>query len=211
MSARRARVQASESPPASEVRHERALDAVLDLGHFEIRLAGRGGDGVVTAGEILGEAAVRQGRHAQSIPTFGPERRGAMSACTLRISNRLLLVFDPTIWLHAPVTPGLQAGGTLVFNSPNTPEEVGAVLRDGPFGLDAEPYHVFTVDATGIAMEILGRPITNTTMMGALTGATDVLDPGCLSAVLGERFGEMGEKNIEAARAGRARLVGAEV
>lgn len=186
----------------------------------EIRLVGRGGHGVVTAGELLGEAAVRRERYAQAIPTFGPERRGALSACTLRIADEpillkcsstqpnVLLVFDPTIWHHAPVSLGLQEGSTLVFNSPRAPAEVEADLRGGayPTRIDLQACRVCTLDATGIALETLGRPITNTAMMGALAGATDVLELEALEEVLHERFRDKGEMNVAAARAGATRL-----
>jgi 2-oxoacid:acceptor oxidoreductase gamma subunit (pyruvate/2-ketoisovalerate family) len=186
----------------------------------EIRLVGRGGQGVVTAGELLGEAAIRRDRFAQAIPTFGPERRGALSMCTLRIADEpillkcsstqpnVLLVFDPTIWHHAPVSLGLQEGSTLVFNTPRDPAEVEADLRAGnhPTRIDLEDCRIFTLDATGIALETIGRPITNTAMMGALAGATGVLEMESLEDVLRERFGAKGEQNVAAARASAKRL-----
>jgi len=187
----------------------------------EIRLMGRGGGGIVTAGELLGQAALLEGRHAQSMPTFGPERRGALSTCTLRIGTdeillkcstaqpSILAVLDPTIWHHAPVTMGLQEGATLVFNTPASPEEVEADLRAArhgyPLGVDA--CTVITVDATKIALEHIGRAITNTTMMGAVSGATDIVSMASIEAVLGERFGAKADANIAAARAGRDSLV----
>ena len=188
----------------------------------EIRLVGRGGTGVVTAGELLGQAAVREERHAQAIPTFGPERRGALSSCTLRISETpillkcssthpdILLVIDATIWRHAPVTAGLAEGGVLVFNSTSGPDEVEKELRSGDLGyrLGVDACSIFTVDATGIAIEFIGKPITNTTMMGALAGATGVVGMSSLEEVLEERFGENGRKNRDAARAGKDRLRG---
>jgi pyruvate ferredoxin oxidoreductase gamma subunit/2-oxoisovalerate ferredoxin oxidoreductase gamma subunit len=186
----------------------------------EIRLVGRGGHGVVTAGELLGEAAVRQERYAQAIPNFGPERRGALSACTLRIADEPILlkcsstqpdvvvIFDPTIWHHAPVTLGLKEGGTIVLNTPRDPDEVKDDLRSGRHGppLTLASCAIWTVDATGIALEALGRPITNTAMMGALAGATGVLGLAPVEEVLRERFGARADSNVEAARAGCARL-----
>jgi len=130
----------------------------------EIRLVGRGGTGVVTAGEVLGKAALVEGRWAQAIPTFGPERRGALSSCTLRISGEeillkcgsirpdVLVVIDRTIWRHAPVTGGLAEGATLIFNTPASPADLEKDLR-----LDIERYELFTVDANAIALEFLGR------------------------------------------------------
>jgi 2-oxoacid:acceptor oxidoreductase gamma subunit (pyruvate/2-ketoisovalerate family) len=188
-----------------------------------MRLVGRGGDGVVTAGELLGEAALRRGRHAQSIPSFGPERRGALSSSTLRISDEpillkcaatrpgVLLVLDPTIWHHAPVTLGLLPASVLVFNSPLAPDEIRSELLSGRYGHGAslEAPRVLAVDATGIALETLGRPIPNTAMMGAFTGALDVLDLEAVEEVLRERFGARGDANVEAARRARVALVAA--
>jgi pyruvate ferredoxin oxidoreductase gamma subunit len=179
----------------------------------EIRLVGRGGTGVVTAGEVLGKAAVVEGRWAQSIPTFGPERRGALSSCTLRISSDeillkcgpirpdVLLVIDRTIWRHAPVTGGLAEGASLIFNTPASPEELLGDLR-----LDIEAYEIFTVDANGIALEFLGRAITNTAMMGALSGATQLLGMESIGGAIRERFGKAADLNIAAAEAARDRL-----
>lgn len=179
----------------------------------EIRLVGRGGTGVVTAGEVLGKAAVTEGCWAQSIPTFGPERRGALSSCTLRISGEeillkcgpirpdVLLVIDRTIWRHAPVTGGLAEGASLVFNTSAAPEELVDDLR-----LDVEAFELYTVDANGIALEFLGRAITNTAMMGALSGATQLLGMESISGAIRERFGAAADSNIAAAEAARDRL-----
>jgi len=181
----------------------------------EIRLVGRGGAGVVTAGELLGKAAVAEGNWAQAIPAFGPERRGALCTSTVRLSEEqilircaaarpaILLVLDPTIWRHAPVTGGLADGAALIFNSPVAPEELEKELQ-----LDGGKPRVYTVDATGIAMAILGRPITNTTMLGAMVHATGAVSMESLEQVLAERFGEGARKNILAARTGGAQLKG---
>lgn len=181
----------------------------------EIRLVGRGGAGVVTAGELLGKAAVVEGSWAQAIPAFGPERRGALCLSMVRVSETaillkcaaarpsILLILDATIWRHAPVTGGLANGAALIFNSTATPDELNAELQ-----LDCEHPRVYTVDATGIALSILGRPITNTTMLGALVHATGLVHMESLEHVLAERFGAAGQKNILAARAGGAQLQG---
>ena len=182
----------------------------------EIRLVGRGGHGVVTAGELLGRAAILEDCFAQAIPNFGPERRGALSACTLRIgpdpillkcsSTRpeVVLVLDPTIWQHVSVTVGLPEDGTLVFNSARSPEEIREALLAGPFGAQLGPdCRIFCVDATSIAMQHLGRPITNTAMMGALSGATPVPSLASIERVLEERFGNKAKANAAAARAAR--------
>jgi 2-oxoacid:acceptor oxidoreductase gamma subunit (pyruvate/2-ketoisovalerate family) len=186
----------------------------------EIRLAGRGGQGVVTAGDLLGKAAILEGRWAQSIPTFGPERRGALSQATLRIADEeillkctaarpdVLLVLDPTIWHFANIALGLQEGARLIFNTTLPPEDIASQLRGGAYGYrpPVDRFQVYTVDATGIALEVLGRPITNTAMMGAFVGATGLLEMHSIEAVLGERFDGKATMNIEAARQARNRL-----
>jgi 2-oxoacid:acceptor oxidoreductase gamma subunit (pyruvate/2-ketoisovalerate family) len=187
---------------------------------LEVRLVGRGGQGIVTAGDLLGRAAVGEGRWAQSIPTFGPERRGALTTCTLRISDEeillkcttarpsVLLVLDPTIWHHANVLLGLREGATLIFNTPRAPGEVedDLVSHKRGYGLPVADYEIFTVDATGIALETMGRPITNTAMMGAFVGATERLSMASVEAAIAERFERAASANLEAARAARARL-----
>ena len=185
-----------------------------------VRLVGRGGQGVVTAGDLLGKAAVNGGRFAQSIPTFGPERRGALSLATLRIDEEeillkctasqpgVVLVLDPTIWHFANVLLGLREGASLIFNTPRSPAEIDQDLREGRYGYrpPTPRYRVFTVDATDIALSVLGRAITNTAMMGAFVGATGILEMSAVEAVLSERFGEKAKGNVEAARIARERL-----
>lgn len=180
----------------------------------EARLAGRGGQGVVTAGELLGTAVLRSGRHAQSLPTFGPERRGALAQCTLRVSDEpirlkcstarpsILACLDPTIWRHAPITLGLQEGAVLVVNTTQDAAALEEALRSGryPSALAVERCSVHTLDATGIALEAIGRPISNTAMLGAVAGVTGIVGLADLEDALRERFGAKGEANVAAAR-----------
>lgn len=186
----------------------------------EIRLAGRGGQGVVTAGDLLGRAALREGRWSQSIPSFGPERRGALCVSTLRISQQQILLrcasvtpnhvllLDPTIWHQANLLGGLQEAGSIIFNSPRPAAEIEAELRSGKYGyrLELTSCAVFAVDATQIALELIGLPITNTTMLGALVGATGLVGMEAVEAAIEERFGVVARKNIDAARAARERV-----
>ena len=179
----------------------------------EIRLQGRGGQGVVTAGELLGKVAILEGKFAQSIPTFGPERRGALSTCSLRISNRPILLkcsstiadviclFDPTIWHFINITAGFVENGLLIFNTTKSPEEINKELITGKYGysLTSRNYSVFTVDATGIALEIMGKAITNTAMMGAFTKATGLVQTESVKSVLKEKFGDRADINIQSA------------
>ena len=188
----------------------------------EIRLQGRGGQGIVTAGDLLGKAAIIEGKFAQSIPTFGPERRGALSSCSLRISNRSILLkcsstmadvlclFDPTIWHFINITAGFVENGTLIFNTTKSPEEIRDELTSGKYGytLTANQYTVFTVDATSIALEVMGKAITNTAMMGAFAKATGLVQMESVSSVLNEKFGDRADINIEMAKKAYESLVG---
>jgi len=169
---------------------------------IEIRLHGRGGQGAVTSAELLATAAIEQGKYAQAFPNFGPERRGAPVMAFIRIDDRqirtrhmiyhpdLVMVLDPSILRLVDVTAGLKDDGILVTNSKNTGESLRAEL-----GIT---HKLATVDANKIAMEELGLPITNTTMLGALLKAGDLIDPEALIAPLENRFGRIAGKNIKA-------------
>ena len=201
------------APAGSPTRPD--LRAVFPGAMHEIRLVGRGGTGVVTASELIGKAAMLEGRYAQALPAFGPERRGALATGVVRLSDeRILLrcgsmrphaiaVFDPTIWHVANVALGLEEHGVLVFNTPLPPDDVEAALRDGHYGyrLGVEHATVLTVDATAIALKHLGRAITNTAMIGALAAGTGLLSLDTLEAVFAERFGDDAQANLAAARA----------
>jgi len=177
------------------------------LAMSEIRLVGRGGSGVVTAGELLGRAAVAEGRPAQSIPAFGPERRGALCQCTVRLGEGALLLkcgvmrpgvvvlLDPTIWRHVPAMLAVAEKGTLLFNAPAPPA-----------GIDPAGHAVWWVDGTGIGLAELGRPIANTAMLGAFAAATGLVSLDAVREVVAERFPDAAEPNLAAAQAGHDRV-----
>ncbi|MFQ6060641.1 MAG: 2-oxoacid:acceptor oxidoreductase family protein [Thermoplasmata archaeon] len=179
----------------------------------EIKLFGRGGQGIVTAGNLLSQAAGYSGLYAQSIPTFGPERRGGPSICSLRISDRPILlrcavtqpeivcVFDPTIWHFINVLTGFQKGGKAVFNTRLSPTEVEEVLKEGRYGygLKNDRCEIWTLDATEIAERVLGKPITNTAMLGAFSRATGLVGMRDLGKAIEKRFRGEAKDNIRAA------------
>ncbi|MCB9558500.1 MAG: 2-oxoacid:acceptor oxidoreductase family protein [Deltaproteobacteria bacterium] len=183
----------------------------------EVRLVGRGGQGVVTAGELLGAAALAGGANAQAIPTFGPERRGALSSCVVRVSPEeillkhsvarpdILLCLDPTIWQVNDVRQGLADDATLIFNSNQSQESLRSALDERGF-FASNGATVFVLDATAIALEQLGKPITNTAMLGAIAGATGLISLDALGACYRERFGPRAEVNLACARAAAERL-----
>jgi pyruvate ferredoxin oxidoreductase gamma subunit len=170
---------------------------------IEIRFHGRGGQGAVTSAELLAHAAINEGRYAQAFPSFGPERRGAPVVAFCRISDEpiriraniyepdLVVVLDYSILRIVDVTAGLkQPQGILVTDSKFPGEKVKADLKiKGKLA---------AVDAAGIAMEVLGLAITNTTMLGSLVKASNVIQKESLIEPLHERFGRIAEKNIAA-------------
>lgn len=169
---------------------------------LEVRWHGRGGLGAVTSAELVACAAISEGKYAQSFPSFGPERRGAPVIAFLRISDEfirirtdiyepdIVLVIDPGLLRVVDVTAGLKEDGKLIVNSRKLPEQLKS-----EFGYK---WTVAAVNASKIARETIGLPITNTAMMGALEKVTDVVKMDSLVEQLQERFGARAEGNIEA-------------
>ena len=171
-------------------------------GLVEIRWHGRGGQGAVTSAELLAQAAISEGKFAQAFPSFGPERRGAPVLAFVRISDKqlriragitepdMVVVLDPSLLHIVNVTSGLKDNGILVINTSKSADE----LRSES---DLK-WQLATIDATKIARELLGVPITNTTMVGALIKATDVVRLESVVEPLRHRFGRLAERNINA-------------
>jgi pyruvate ferredoxin oxidoreductase gamma subunit len=169
---------------------------------IEIRLHGRGGQGAVTSAELLALAAINEGKFAQAFPSFGPERRGAPVVAFCRIDIEpirlrtnicypdLVVVLDPSILRLVNVSGGLKDDGILVTNTKYSGEKI----RD-ELGI---VHSIATVNATLIAQDELGIPITNTTMLGSLLKARNILDPASMMEPLKNRFSRVAEKNIRA-------------
>ncbi len=176
---------------------------MIDSGLIEIRWHGRGGQGAVTSAELMAQAAINEGKYAQAFPAFGAERRGAPVVAFVRIDSSkpiwvraeitepdAVVVLDQGLLRVVDVTSGLKTTGMLVINTPKDPEEITK-----EFNLDCS---LATVDATKIARELLGVPIVNTSMIGALMRATKVIKLESLFEPLRERFGRLAERNISA-------------
>jgi pyruvate ferredoxin oxidoreductase gamma subunit len=180
------------------------------LNMFEVRWHARGGQGAVTASRFLSAAGVRENKQFQAFPEFGTERMGAPIQAFTRISPEKIqlhsqvqtpdavVVLDPSLLKTVDVIAGLKDGGTLVVNSPDSP----AVIRQQTKS-EGKNIKVFTVDADTIARECVGRPITNTAMVGALVRATGLLQfdnvRDELRATFGNRFkASVVEGNIRA-------------
>jgi pyruvate ferredoxin oxidoreductase gamma subunit len=170
---------------------------------IEIRWHGRGGQGAVTSAEILAEAAISEGKFAQAFPSFGPERRGAPVLAFVRISvgqpirirssitePDVVVVLDPGLLRIVNVASGLKPGGVVIVN---TVKNAAQIRKE--FNINAT---VATVGATKIAMELLGVPITNTTMIGAVMRVTEALKIESLDEPINKRFGRLAGKNIDA-------------
>ncbi len=172
-------------------------------GFLEIRWHGRGGQGAVTSAELLARAAINEGKFAQAFPSFGPERRGAPVLAFDRVSDKLpikiraeitepdvVVVLDASLIHIVNVTAGLKQDGILVLNT-------GKSLRELKPELDSR-WRLATIDASKIAREVLGVPIVNTTMLGALIKATGVVKMESLTEPLEARFGRLAERNAGA-------------
>lgn len=170
----------------------------------EIRWHGRGGQGVVTAGKLLAEAALGTDQYFQAFPDYGPERMGAPIRAFTRLSDepitihsqvetpKVVLVLDPTLLGTVPVAEGLAEDGVLVVNTALSPQEVRDItgFKTGK---------IYTVDASHIAIEEMGREITNTPMLGALVEATGLVSLDALEDELQAWFEEkISEKAIHA-------------
>lgn len=159
----------------------------------EIRLHGRGGQGVVKASHIVVKAAVRGDAYGQFIPFFGVERKGSPVFGFLRLSDApirrktqiyapdILVIFDDTLVKLPATYAGLKAGGTVIVNSVKTAEELGVPAQAG---------EVAIVDATGISERLFGRNMPNTAMLGALARVTDLVDRETLFDEIAAAFGE---------------------
>lgn len=170
---------------------------------IEIRWHGRGGQGAVTSAELVAQAAISEGKYAQAFPSFGPERRGAPVLAFVRIDSQqpikiraeiaqpdIVVVLDPGLLSIVNVASGLKENGIVIMNTKKSFQDVGATLK--------AKCRLAKVDATTIAREVLGVPITNTTMVGALIKASGVVELESLVEPLQNRFGRLAERNINA-------------
>ena len=167
----------------------------------QIRIHGRGGQGSVTLGHLIAEAAFHEGMWAQAFPQFGVERRGAPVEAFARIDDEKItdrshvyepdyvIVQDPSLIEFVDVCKGLKPDGTLIVNTAAPPAELGLET-------DAT---VITVDATEIALEHLDRPIMNTALLGAFASASGAIEIESIEEVIMAEFpGAIGEKNVAA-------------
>lgn len=170
---------------------------------LEVRWHGRGGQGAWTASELFGRAAIAEGKYIQSFPEFGPERMGAPVTAFTRISTEpirihcavynpdVVAVLDPTLLKTVRVADGLsEEGGNIIVNSKEAPADIRKMLN-------TDKGKVWTVPASEISMKILGMPITNTAMLGAVARVTGIVSMATIEEMIKGRFrADVAEKNF---------------
>ncbi len=179
-------------------------------GVFEIRLHGRGGQGTVTAAELLSVAAFEDGLYAQAFPNFGSERMGAPVVAYCRIAPtptrtrepvdepHALLVLDPTLVHQVDLFSGLRPEGYVLLNTVGSFDDLGLGELVRQFRHD----QLLTVPATELARRHLGRTTPSSVMLGGFAAQTEVVSLDALSRAIRQRFtGSLGEANVAAAGA----------
>ena len=168
---------------------------------IEIRIHGRGGQGNVAAAELLSIAAFKDGKFSQAFPSFGAERVGAPVQAFVRIDDKkirtredvrhpdYLIVQDYNLINTVPVLEGLKPDGMILVNADKAPEEL---MLDTTATVE-------TINATEIALEIIGRPIPNAIMIGAFCTLTGLVSLNAVQeAIMGKFPGKVGENNLAA-------------
>jgi pyruvate ferredoxin oxidoreductase gamma subunit len=175
---------------------------------LQVRIHGRGGQGAVTAAEMLAVAAFFEGRHAQAFPSFGSERMGAPVMAFCRIDDKpirlrepvmapdALIVQDPTLLHQVDVFSGLHREGYVLINSQRSFEELGL----GEFARDFHHFRLFTLPATELALKHVGRPVPNVPLLAAFSALTAIIRLESLLHAIRDKFpAKVAEANVAAA------------
>ncbi len=175
---------------------------------FQVRIHGRGGQGVVTAAELLSVAAFIEGKHAQAFPSFGSERMGAPVMSFCRIDDKeirlrepiqepdALVIQDTSLFNSINVFEGLKTDGFILINSTRSFEELG--IQD--FVTKFPAHHICVVNATELAMKHVNRPVPNAALLGGFAAISGQLHMTSVAeAILGKFPGSIGEANVAAA------------
>jgi len=180
---------------------------------IEIRWHGRGGQGTVTAAKVLADACLSGGRYVQAFPEYGPERAGAPLRAYNRVSSKqirmhcpvlkpqVVSVVDATLIDSINVAEGATDDAIFIVNSPKDPQEIRSRLNA------KAGQKVFTVDATKIAFECIGRALPNSPMLGAICKVTGLITIDHLLDDVRKSFGKKFSQliidgNLEATRRG---------
>jgi len=182
----------------------------VTLHQFQVRFHGRGGQGVVTAAELLSTAAFLEGRHSQAFPTFGSERAGAPVAAFCRIADReirtrspvstpdAVVIADPTLLHSGDLFVGLRAEGYVLINTSSPIEQLGLPSRVAALGQG----RMVAIPATDLALTHLGRPVPNAVLLGGLAALCRVVSLASVERAISERFsGSLADANRAAAAA----------
>jgi len=174
---------------------------------FQIRIHGRGGQGVVSGAEMLSVAAFLEGRYAQAFPSFGSERMGAPVMAFCRIGDtpiRLrepvmepdaLIIQDATLLHQVDLFNGLRPGGTVLINATRSQDELGLDEL-----VASNRYKLFTLPATELALKHVGRAVPNVPLLAAFAALTGIVKLESVIAAIRDKFaGKVGEGNVAAA------------
>ena len=175
---------------------------------FQIRVHGRGGQGVVTAAEMLSIAAFEEGRHAQAFPSFGSERTGAPVVAFCRISDReirsrepiveadAVIIQDPTLLHQVAVFAGLKPDGYVLINSQHGIEHLGL----GEFATEHSAERFFSLPATELGIRHIGRPIPNVPLLAGFSALSGIIKLESVIKAINAKFqGQVAIGNIAAA------------
>jgi pyruvate ferredoxin oxidoreductase gamma subunit len=175
---------------------------------LQVRFHGRGGQGVVTAAEMLSIAAFEQGRHALAFPSFGSERTGAPVVAFCRIDDQeirlrepilepdALIIQDPTLLHQVDVFQGLKPDGYVLINSTRSFDELGV----GDITQRFRHERLTHVPATEIAMKHLGRPVANAVLLGGFAALSGLITLDAVAHAIRDKFsGKVAEGNVAAA------------
>jgi len=175
---------------------------------FQIRIHGRGGQGVVTAAEMLSVAAFREGRFAQAFPSFGSERTGAPVVAFCRLDDKeirlrepimqpdALIIQDPTLLYQVDVFHGVVRDGYILINTSRSFDELG--IGEFVSGFDAA--RLCTVPATELALKYVGRPVPNAALLGGFAAVSGRISLDSVAAAIRDTFsGKLADGNVAAA------------
>jgi pyruvate ferredoxin oxidoreductase gamma subunit len=175
---------------------------------FQVRIHGRGGQGVVSGAEMLSVAAFLEGRHAQAFPSFGSERMGAPVMAFCRIDDKeirlrepvlepdALIVQDPTLLHQVDLFSGLATGGYILINSTRSFDDLGL----GGFARGVQHYRLCSLPATELAVKHVGRAVPNAALLGGFAAVTGIIKLESVVSAIRQKFPTaVAEKNVAAA------------
>ena len=185
---------------------------------YQIRIHSRGGQGAKTAGIVIAKAFIADGKFAQTFAEYGPERSGAPMKTFVRLSDReirlhgdverpdMAVVMDASLLLSVDVADGIEKGGILLVNTPKSEKDIAVHIKN-------KNCEIYTLDASGIARELLGKDLPNTVIVGAIAKLYSKIPYKEVADQLQNKFGakltrEMIDKNLEALQRGYEEVEG---